>query len=1137
MRLPKLGLRSLMAIAHAVRRHGDVGPARDRKRMSRSSGMLKGTPALLLVSLALSLAVFAVFAKPASSRQQSSLGERAQAGAVISTDRQVYLAGETINVFGSGFSPYERVGLRVTHANGNTEANMGHEMWWANADLDGTFKAAWTMNSGDSAGTGFIIEAEGSSGSNTRAAFARGAAITTDRPSYDSGEKTWITARGFNPGERVNIAVQDGRNRAPLSRLADENGQVRTEVELPAEKQAAGFVTIQATATESGVMSSLTIPSFFTVLDQQGANDVPYQSDLTQMGRDDSDPSYYQIFWSWDSIDMWTGNGQTGDACALFDSDGDSNINYAVCGQIINLNGNPNLVVQTTGSPFAFLCNNKRPDRCGNPVPKGYVSSGASPDIQAGPLPGSTATPPGNLITDTDPFGPTAPLGPGSNYPYDATLYMKIKKAFLPPNSIFVNVCSYPSAGNGGNNNPFDCIVTPAGGFLVIKKVANANTTSATNFTFQVSPVPSGEPSSYTVTGSGQTPAIGLAIGNNSETVTEAGSQNWTLTGADCTLDSGAVTGSFDKTNHKVSSITIESGKTTTCTFTNYEGPPNISSGVVKDNDGNRDAFFNDNETLLTSAVYPYTVTYKVSITNSGGTGTISSIIDDKTGSLTLTANTTAPAGASSCASLIATTIGYSVSKTCYYDVTFANANAAQVINHVTVTVTSPAGNSQGTDTATVNFPQFPILTLAKSANPTTYSAVGQVITYTYTITNSGNVTLAGPFSVSDDKQPTVSCPTGSLALGASITCTSTRTITLADINAVSITNKATASGNGVTSNQASATVTAVQTKALTIAKSASPTTYSTVGQVITYTYTITNGGNTTLDGPFSVSDDKQPTVSCPTGSLAPGASITCTSLHTITQDDINAGSIDNTASASGSDVTSNSVTVTVTAVKSPALTLVKSANPTSYNAVDQVITYTYIITNSGNTTLAGPFTVTDNPQGTISCGTGPLAPGATTSCTSTHTITQADINAGSITNTATAFGNGVTSSVVSVTVIANQTMSIDLVDGATPTFSSPPVAGDTINYSYKITNTGNVILSGVVLNDASLPGFETPGGTCGVVTTLIPGASTTCSGIYTLTDGDITAGHVSVTNVAQACGNPPSGPVVCDTLNVRVQQ
>src|SRR3989442_14480117 len=91
---------------------------------------------------------------------------------------------------------------------------------------------------------------------------------------------------------------------------------------------------------------------------------------------------------------------------------------------------------------------------------------------------------------------------------------------------------------------------------------------------------------------------------------------------------------------------------------------------------------------------------------------------------------------------------------------------------------------------------------------------------------------------------------------------------------------------------------------------------------------------------------------------------------------------------------------------------------------------------------------------------------------------TLADIDAGSITNTTTASGNGVASSVVSVTVIANQAMSIDLVDSATtPTFSSPPVAGDTINFSYKITNTGNVTLSGVVLIDASLPGFETPGG------------------------------------------------------------
>src|SRR5438093_13326039 len=158
-------------------------------------------------------------------------------------------------------------------------------------------------------------------------------------------------------------------------------------------------------------------------------------------------------------------------------------------------------------------------------------------DIYAGPLPGSTATPAGNLITDTDPFGLTVPNGPGSNYPYDSTLYMKIRKGFLL-NSILVNVCSYPSAGSGGNNNPFDCIVSPGGGFLVIKKVANGNTTSTTSFNFVVNPVPTGESSNYTVTGSGQTLPIGVAIGSGAETVSETVPQTCTPTAARCTLES-----------------------------------------------------------------------------------------------------------------------------------------------------------------------------------------------------------------------------------------------------------------------------------------------------------------------------------------------------------------------------------------------------------------------------------------------------------------------------------------------------------------------------------------------------------------------------------------------------------------------
>jgi len=96
-------------------------------------------------------------------------------------------------------------------------------------------------------------------------------------------------------------------------------------------------------------------------------------------------------------------------------------------------------------------------------------------------------------------------------------------------------------------------------------------------------------------------------------------------------------------------------------------------------------------------------------------------------------------------------------------------------------------------------------------------------------------------------------------------------------------------------------------------------------------------------------------------------------------------------------------------------------------------------------------------------------------------------------------------------------------------------VAGDTINYNFKITNTGTVTLSGVVLTDASLTAYAT-GGICGGVR-LDPGASVTCTGTYTVQALDISSGHVSVTNVSQACGNPPSGAPVCDSLNVRAEQ
>jgi outer membrane autotransporter protein/uncharacterized repeat protein (TIGR01451 family) len=88
-------------------------------------------------------------------------------------------------------------------------------------------------------------------------------------------------------------------------------------------------------------------------------------------------------------------------------------------------------------------------------------------------------------------------------------------------------------------------------------------------------------------------------------------------------------------------------------------------------------------------------------------------------------------------------------------------------------------------------------ISLTKTASPTTYSAVGDVITYTYVIKNTGDVTL-GSLTLDDDKIPqaNLNCALPPLlSANASVTCTGTYTITEADIAAGSVTNKATTTG------------------------------------------------------------------------------------------------------------------------------------------------------------------------------------------------------------------------------------------------------------------------------------------------------------------------------------------------------
>ena len=79
----------------------------------------------------------------------------------------------------------------------------------------------------------------------------------------------------------------------------------------------------------------------------------------------------------------------------------------------------------------------------------------------------------------------------------------------------------------------------------------------------------------------------------------------------------------------------------------------------------------------------------------------------------------------------------------------------------------------------------------------------------------------------------------------------------------------------------------------------------ATPGDVITYTLQVSNDGNVTLSNVL-VSDPLAAPVTCPSGNpiptLVPGASESCTVSYAITQTDISAGEVLNTAEASGAD-------------------------------------------------------------------------------------------------------------------------------------------------------------------------------------------------------------------------------------------
>ena len=263
---------------------------------------------------------------------------------------------------------------------------------------------------------------------------------------------------------------------------------------------------------------------------------------------------------------------------------------------------------------------------------------------------------------------------------------------------------------------------------------------------------------------------------------------------------------------------------------------------------------------------------------------------------------------------------------------------------------------------------------------------------------------------------------------------------------------------------------------------------------------------------------------SLPTGWSLTGATCTNSSGTTV-------GSLAGTTYTVPGSATAPGSVVTCTFTNArPSIALTKTAGPINDldgNGPDagDTINYSFLVTNDGGVPLAS-VSVSDPKVGAVTCPQTTLAAGASTTCTATYTLTQADVMAGQVVNVAIASGTPPTgppvtaNSTATTTIPPNPALTIrkqagPIVDGD----SNGHDVGDTIAYTFLITNSGNLPLTAVSVSDPKVGAVICP------ATTLAPGASTTCTATYTLTQADVNTGVVN--NSATASGTPPTGPSV----------
>ncbi|WP_196889297.1 gliding motility-associated C-terminal domain-containing protein, partial [Aureivirga sp. CE67] len=518
--------------------------------------------------------------------------------------------------------------------------------------------------------------------------------------------------------------------------------------------------------------------------------------------------------------------------------------------------------------------------------------------------------------------------------------------------------------------------------------------------------------------------------------------------------------------------------------------------------------------------------------------------------------------------------------------------------------------------------------------------AVGDVVTYTVLVSNTGNVTLDN-VSIVDTlteldgvtnpqtlasifDSSSMGSLEGILQVGEVATYTVSYTVTQSDIDNGGFANSVFASGDSPEDTKVNDTsddnddtdgnteddpteITISEDPSIEVVKTVtSDVSNLAVGDVVTYTVLVSNTGNVTLDN-VSIVDTlteldgtsnpqtlasvfDSSSMGSLEGILQVGEVATYTVSYTVTQSDIDNGGFANSVFASGDspeDTTVEDVSddnddvdgnteddpTEVAISEDPSIEVVKTVTSDISNlAVGDVVTYTVLVSNTGNVTLDNVSIVdtlteldgTSNPQtlasvfDSASMGSleGILQVGEVATYTVSYTVTQSDIDNGGFANSVFASGDSPENTTVEDVSDDNDDADGNTEDDPTEiTISEDPSieavkivdeiidngdgilgAGDEIIYNISVTNTGNVTLSNVVLldlfedfngNQSTLTTEFVDASQSSVEGTLQVGEIATYTVSYILTQEDVDSGGIK--NSITATGESPNETEVSD--------